>query len=184
MIDAEERTTTGITSDTSAESGGAPSSHDQEVLGKLVKATLPIIAEGFELYEKTKKFALITTRSQNSDGGSLFDEQAREVFVSMDALSEQIRQIGGVPARSISHVGELHGVENYGSDLLSSREMIRQLIEDNRRIAESLRNANAICRDDSQSLATTLQDALGRTEQRIQLLNIAADLPSAQEKTT
>lgn len=143
---------------------------ERKVMQEIVEAINPMIADGFALYEKTKIFYL--NSADNSDYKFLLDEQAQEIFASMDTLAVQVRQIGATPLRSISHSGEFQSVENYNSDFLSPGEMIEELIADNQRIAASLRFAGMICEKmPEMPIGSILQDILDKTERRIRLLS-------------
>lgn len=147
---------------------------EEKVVQEIAEAINPVIAHGFALYEKTKTFYLNGSRSCESDYRSFLDEQAEEIFASMDELAEQVRKIGATPLRSISHTGELQSIESYKSDLLSPGEMIEELIADNQRIAASMRVAGKICEKICATpIGVILQDALDKTERRIKLLREA-----------
>src|SRR5438128_2013604 len=66
----------------------------------------------------------------------LFDEQAESIFESIDPLAERVRRIGGVTIRSINQIHTLQSLEDDDDDFVPPEEMIRRLIEDNRRMAE------------------------------------------------
>lgn len=147
---------------------------EPKVMQEIVEAINSVIADGFALYEKTKNFYLNPAVSCNRDYQLLFDEQAREIFASMDTLAEQVRQIGATTVRSISHTGELQSVENYNGDFLSPGTMIEELIADNQQIAASLRVAGKICEKMCDTpVGIILQDILDKTERRIRFLSEA-----------
>lgn len=143
-----------------------------EKLGEIVKIVNPVIADGFALYEKTKNFYLHPAGSRIRDYQLLFDDQAWEIFDSMDELAEQVRQIGVTTVRSISHTGELQSVESYHSDFLSPGKMMEELIDDNQQIAVSLLVAGKICRQMRETMiGNILQGILEQTERRIRFLS-------------
>jgi starvation-inducible DNA-binding protein len=152
----------------------APAGLERKAMQEIAEAIYPVIADGFALYEKTKNFSLNPAVPQHRDNKLLFGEQAEEIFASMDALAEQLRQIGAAPLRSISHTGELQSVENYNGDSLSPGEMIAELIAGNQQIAASLRTASKICEKMCDApLGLILRDILDKTESRIRLLGEA-----------
>lgn len=151
-----------------------PGGLEEKVRQEIAEAINPVIAGGFALYEKTKTFYLNESRSRDGDYRSFLDEQAQEIFSSMDELAEQARQIGATPLRSISHTGEFQSIESYKGDFLSRGEMIEELITDNQRIAASMRVAGKICEKISDTpIGIILQDVLDKTERRIKLLREA-----------
>lgn len=152
-----------------------PDALESKVIREIVQAINVVIADGFALYEKTKKFYLNLEGSHNPGHKLLFDEQADEIFASMDILAERMRQISVAPLRSISHSGELQSVENYNSDFRSLGEMIAELIANNQKVAASLKFALQICEKMCDlPIGMILQDILDKTEKRIQLLGEAA----------
>lgn len=172
MKNADKQTIEEIVFYPSTLSGFVPAGVEPKIVQEVVQAINPVIADGFALYEKTKNFYLNALGADDRDYRHLFDEQAQEIFVSMDTLAEQLRQIGGVPLRSISHSGELQSVENYNGDILSPAKMVEELIADNRRIATALRAAGKICEKMCDApIGIILQDILVKTERRIRLLS-------------
>lgn len=147
---------------------------EEKEVQEVAKAINPVIADGFALYEKTKTFFLNASTSHDGDYRFLLDEQAQEIFASMDELAERVRQIGATTLRSISHTGELQSIESYKSDFLVPGEMIEELIADNQRILASMRHARRICEKICDTpLGVVLQDVLEKTESRIKLLREA-----------
>lgn len=141
---------------------------------KIAEAINPVIADGFALYEKTKNFYLRLADSSIRNHQPLFDEQAREIFDSMDLLVEQLRHIGAPTIPSFSHTNELQNVESYHSDLLSRGSMMEELASDNQQIVVSLRIAGRICRELREArIDKILQEILDQTERRIKFLSEA-----------
>lgn len=141
---------------------------ESNVIREIVETINPLIADGFALYEKTKNFSLMPAVSHNRDYQLLFDEQAREIFDSIDSLAELLRQIGATTVRSISHTGELQGVENDNGDVLSPGKMVEELIAGNEQIASSLRAAGKLCEKMRETtIGNILRDILDQTERRI-----------------
>lgn len=174
MINANKQATGKITASLSTAARVMPSKSAPEVIREIVEAFNPVIADGFALYEKTKNFYLNAAESPDRDHQLLFDEQAREIFASIDELAERMRQMGAVTVRSISHTGELQGVENYNGNILAPGKMIEELIADNQRIAASLRAAGKLCEKMLDSpTGIILQDILNKTESRIRFLGEA-----------
>lgn len=89
----------------------------------------------------------------------------------MDILAERVRKLGGATIRSISHVSELQTIPDDNDDFVSAGEMVRRLLEDNRRMAEAQRKAHKVC-DEARDAATAglLEDIIDETERRIWFL--------------
>lgn len=174
MINANKQPTSKINSYLATAAQTKSLDLEPKEIQKIGEAINPVIADGFALYEKTKNFSLNLTGLNNSHYQLLFDQQAQEIFASMDELAEQVRQIGFNTVRSISHTGELQSVENYNSDFLSTAKMIVELITDNQQIAASLHSAGKICEKMGQTqIGNILRNILDQTESRIRLLSKA-----------
>jgi starvation-inducible DNA-binding protein len=80
-------------------------------------------------------------------------------------MAQRVRRVGGTTIRSISHIGQLQTIEDDNSDVVSAREMIRILMEDNGHIAKMIRNAITVCDENWDSpTSNQLQDILDKTE--------------------
>ena len=82
-----------------------------------------------------------------------------------------MRRIGGTTIRSVGHISQLQTVEDDDDEFVSPEQMINRLIEDNRQMAASQRNAIKVC-DDNRDAATAsiLETILDETEKRIWFL--------------
>ncbi len=78
----------------------------------VVEAINPLVADAFALYIKTKNFHWHASGSHFRDYHLLLDEQADEIFESIDALAERVRRIGGTTIRSISHIAQLQTIRD------------------------------------------------------------------------
>ena len=130
-------------------------------------AVNPLIADAFALYVKTKNFHWHLAGSHFRDYHLLFDEQAEAIFASIDVMAERVRRVGGTTIRSISHIGQLQTIEDDNNDFVQAGEMLKRLMEDNRHMAQMLREVIAVC-DKQRDLATSnaLQEILNQTERR------------------
>ena len=97
----------------------------------------------------------------------MFDDQAGDIFESIDIMAERVRKIGGTTTRSIGHIGQLQTIEDDNDDLVPPDEMVKRLAEDNARMAKSVHDAITVC-DKNRDVATSnlLQDILDKTERR------------------
>lgn len=134
-------------------------------------AVNPLIADALALYLKTKNYHWHLTGPHFRDYHRLFDEQADAILGSVDILAERVRKLGGATIRSISHVSELQTIPDDNDDFVSAGEMVRRLLQDNRRMAEAQRKAHQVC-DEARDAATAglLQDIIDETERRIWFL--------------
>jgi len=133
----------------------------------VTEAVNPLIADAFALYVKSKNFHWHLAGSHFRDFHLLFDEQADQIFDSIDVMAERVRKIGGTTIRSIGHISHLQTIEDDNNDFVPAGEMIRRLLEDNGHIAKKIREAIDVC-DRSRDSATSneLQSILDQTERR------------------
>ena len=90
------------------------------------------------------------------------------IFESIDELAERLRKIGSTTLRSISHVSQLQTIEDDNDDFVAPVDMIRRLLDDNRKVAKAQRDALKIADDhDDAPTNDLLQQILNETERRI-----------------
>jgi starvation-inducible DNA-binding protein len=133
----------------------------------ITTALNPLIADAFALYVKTKSFHWHLAGPHFRDYHLLFDEQAEQVFASIDILAERVRKIGGTTIRGISHIAELQTIADSDELGLSEREMIHRLLDDNAHMVERQRAAHEICdRHRDVATASLLEVIIDETERR------------------
>ncbi len=143
----------------------------QSNVSAIVEAVNPLIADAFALYVKTKNFHWHLSGPRFRDYHLLFDEQADAILESIDVLAERVRKIGGTSIRSIDHIRRLQTIPDDDENLVPAAEMIRRLLNDNRRMVERQRAAVELserCGDSPTS--NILQDILDQTERRVWFL--------------
>lgn len=134
---------------------------------KVTSTVNKLIADSFALYVKTKNFHWHLSGSHFRDYHLLFDEQADAIFASIDPMAERVRRIGGKTIHSIGQIAQLQTVQDNNEDYVSPGDMIRQLMEDNRKSSESYRAAIELC-EECKDFATsnTLEELLDLAERR------------------
>ena len=130
-------------------------------------AVNPLIADAFALYTKTKNFHWHLSGSHFRDYHLLFDKQATQIFESIDPMVERIRKIGGTSIRSLTHVSKLQTIHDDNDEFVEPGEMVRRLMQDNRHVAQQIREAAEVA-DDNKDIATSnlLETFLDETERR------------------
>jgi starvation-inducible DNA-binding protein len=111
----------------------------------LCAALNALLADAFAMYLKAKSFHWHATGPHARDHHLLFDAQAAELLAMTDPLAERVRKLGGGTLRSIGHVARLQRVIDSDSEHATAAEMLRELCEDNRQLAERLRAAHGLC---------------------------------------
>jgi starvation-inducible DNA-binding protein len=144
-----------------------PTDLPEEDVRKVTEAINSLVADAFALYIKTKSFHWHLSGARFRDLHLLFDEQAEAIFSSIDTLAERVRRIGGTTIRSVSHVSELQTISDNNEEFVTPDEMVRNLMEDNRHLAEQQRKAHEVC-DGTGDVATTsaLENIIDETERR------------------
>lgn len=126
-----------------------------------------IVADAILLYLKTKNFHWHMTGPHFRDYHILLDEQAEQIFASIDPLAERVRKLGHSTVRSIGHVSKLATLEDNDETFVSPFEMICELASDNKKVAAAMRKAHGVC-DDAKDIATAslLEVYVDETERR------------------
>src|SRR6201990_136561 len=106
-----------------------------------------LLADMFGLYLKTKNFHWHVSGPHFRDYHLLLDEQADQIFASTDELAERVRKIGGTKLRSIGQISKLQSLEDNDADYVPPLDMLRELMNDNKRVAAAMREAHKLADD-------------------------------------
>ena len=133
----------------------------------IVEAINPLVADAFALYVKTKNFHWHLSGSHFRDYHLLLDEQADQIFATIDVLAERVRKIGGTTIRSIAHIAALQTLEDDDDACVTPYQIAQRLIADNKAMAASMRKAHEVA-DDGKDVATAslLEVFIDETERR------------------
>jgi len=111
-----------------------------------ISATLrPLLADVFALYLKTKNFHWHMSGRHFRDYHLLLDEQADQLFAITDEIAERARKLGATTLRSIGDIGRYQRLQDNELEYVPPHNMLSELRDDNRRIADFLRQAHEIC---------------------------------------
>ncbi len=144
-----------------------PTDLSQEAVDKISAALNPLVADSFALYLKTKNFHWHVSGRHFRDYHLLLDEQADGIFAGIDELAERVRKIGGTTLRSIGHVAKLKTVEDNDEAYVPPREMLRELMHDNKSFTSSLRRAHEVAdKYDDSATTSILENFIDATERR------------------
>src|SRR5438128_6453680 len=94
-----------------------------------------LLADVFALYLKTKNFHWHISGRHFRDYHLLLDEQSDQIFATTDQLAERVRKIGGATLKSIGQVARLQTIKDNNEDYVPPREMLRELMQDNKLVA-------------------------------------------------
>jgi starvation-inducible DNA-binding protein len=134
---------------------------------KVSAALNVLLADAFALYLKTKNFHWHISGRHFRDYHLLLDEQSEAIFATTDQLAERVRKIGGATLKSIGQVAKLKTIKDNDEDYVPPHEMLRELMEDNKHVAASMRKAHEVC-DEAGDVASAslLENFIDETERR------------------
>ena len=144
-----------------------PSDLPQDATDKISKALNGLLADAFALYLKTKNFHWHMSGRHFRDYHLLLDEQADQIFATTDELAERVRKVGGRTLRSISEIAKVQTIKDNNEDFVPAREMLRELMNDNKHITAALRQAHeAVDELKDSATAGLLENWIDETERR------------------
>ena len=82
-----------------------------------------------------------------------------------------MRLRGGETLRSIGHISRTQSLADNDEEFVKPRDMLLELMEDNKRVAHSMREAHKLCDDnDDVATASLLEVYIDETERRVWFL--------------
>jgi starvation-inducible DNA-binding protein len=97
----------------------------------------------------------------------MLDEQSDAIFATTDQLAERVRKLGGTTLRSIGQIAKLQTIKDNNETYVPPREMLRELMEDNKHVAAAMRKAHKLADDHEDSgTAGLLETFIDETERR------------------
>lgn len=144
-----------------------PSDLDEQGREKVAEALNRLVADAFALYIKTKNFHWHMSGRHFRDYHLLLDEQADQIFATIDPLAERVRKLGANTIRSVAHIAQLQRVKDNDEDFVQAPDMLKELEAENRKMAKNMRDAHQIA-DDAEDVATAslLETYIDETERR------------------
>jgi starvation-inducible DNA-binding protein len=144
-----------------------PTDLSDEAVRELSAKLNEILADAFALYMKTKNFHWHVSGPHFRDYHLLLDEQSEQIFATTDEIAERVRKIGGTTLRSIGHIGKLQTIEDNDDSFVPPHEMLRELMNDNKAIAASMREAHELAdKHEDAATAGLLETFIDGTERR------------------
>jgi len=154
-------------SDKTAPDLDTPTDLPQAAVDKISAALNTLLADAFALYVKTKNFHWHVSGRHFRDYHLLLDQQSDDIFATTDQLAERVRKLGGTTLRSIGQIGKLQTINDNNESYVPPREMLRELMEDNKHVAAAMRKAHKLCDDHEDSgTAGLLETFIDETERR------------------
>ena len=142
-----------------------------EASGAVAAALNEILADSFVLFVKTKNFHWHVSGPHFRDYHLMFDEQAEQIFATIDELAERVRKIGCTTLRSIGHISKLTMLPENDEDFVEPQAMLAELIADHRKIVANMRRGHKLA-DEHNDVATAslLETFIDGAERRLWFL--------------
>lgn len=112
---------------------------------ELSAALTMLLADMFAIYLKTRNFHWHMSGPHFRDYHLLLDEQSSQILAAADAVAKRVRKIGGTTLHSVSHVGRLQRLLDNDANHVAPRDMLAELLDDNRELARHLRMLHGLC---------------------------------------
>jgi starvation-inducible DNA-binding protein len=127
-----------------------------------------LLADVLALYLKTKNFHWHMSGPYFRDYHLLLDEQANQIYATVDPIAERVRKLGGTTLRSVGHAKRLQRLLDNDADYVTPDGMLAELREDNLQFANYMRATHALC-DEHGDVATTsmLENWIDEAENRV-----------------
>jgi starvation-inducible DNA-binding protein len=126
-----------------------------------------LAADSYALYTKTKNFHWHVSGPHFRDYHLLFDEQAAEIFATVDDLAERVRKLGARTIHSIGEITKLQTIKDNNKDFVSPADMLKELMDDNKTVIRAMRKAHEIAdKHDDVATASILENFIDAAEKR------------------
>ncbi|MCD2515826.1 DNA starvation/stationary phase protection protein [Massilia sp. G4R7] len=113
---------------------------------KIVESLSTVLADAYMLYLKTHNFHWNVTGPLFSSLHVLFEEQYTEQWNALDEIAERIRALGHFAPATYKRYAELSSIKEE-PEVLSSKDMLRQLVDGNETLIRTLRAGVKIADD-------------------------------------
>jgi starvation-inducible DNA-binding protein len=144
-----------------------PTDLPQAAVDKISASLNVLLADAFALYVKTKNFHWHVSGRHFRDYHLMLDEQSDAIFATTDQLAERVRKLGGTTLRSIGQIGKHQTIKDNNESYVPPRDMLRELMEDNKHMAAAMRKAHKLADDHEDSgTAGLLETFIDETERR------------------
>ena len=101
----------------------------------------------------------------------LLDEQAGQIFATIDDIAERVRKLGATTLRSVGQVARLQRVLDNDADYVTPQDMLAELRDDNQQLVSHLKQTHDLC-DEHGDVATAslLENWIDEAERRVWFL--------------
>jgi len=134
---------------------------------EIAEALNGLVADSYALYTKTKNFHWHVSGPHFRDYHLLFDDQATEIFATVDDLAERVRKLGARTIHSIGEISRLQSIKDNDKDFVSPADMLAELMSDNKLVIKRMRAAHEIAdKHDDVATASILENFIDQAEKR------------------
>jgi starvation-inducible DNA-binding protein len=126
-----------------------------------------LLADVFALHFKTRNFLWHMSGPHFAEYRDMLTEQAQQLDAMTGTIAERVRKLGGATLRSIGDVARHQRIFDNDAVYVEPSEMLCELCEDNKCMANHLREAHALCKAKRDiATASLLQAWIDETERR------------------
>jgi len=144
-----------------------PTDLDSSKTAVIAREVNKLVADAFALYLKTKNFHWHVSGPHFRDYHLMLDEQADQIFATIDPLAERVRKLGKRTILGITHVAELTSIKDNRAEFVPPLDMLKILLEDNESMAKNMRKVHAKCEENEDpATASLLEIYIDETERR------------------
>jgi len=134
---------------------------------EIAEALNGLVADSYVLYTKTKNFHWHVSGPHFRDYHLLFDEQAMEIFATVDDLAERVRKLGAKTVHSIGEIARLSTIKDNDKDYVAPADMLVELMNDNKIVIKRMRAAHGIAdKHEDVATASILENFIDQAEKR------------------
>lgn len=141
----------------------------------LVEALNGVLADTFALYVKTKNFHWHVAGPRFRDLHLMFDEQAQQMFATIDLIAERVRKNDADTLTSIGSIAQLSRIKDHNSTATGPDKMVLELKADNETLRERLVELKDAAEEAEDNATSALVDEwIDTCEERIWFLRQTA----------
>ena len=159
-----------------------PTDLPQAAVDKISASLNTLLADAFALYLKTKNFHWHVSGRHFRDYHLMLDEQSDAIFATTDQLAERVRKLGGTTLRSIGQIAKLQTIQDNNEAYVPPREMLRELMEDNKHVAAAMRKAHKLADDHEDSGTAGPARDVHRRDRAPHLVPVRSQPPGRQQR--
>jgi len=108
-------------------------------LNAVAELLAAVLADSVMLYTKTRKFHWNVSGESFMELHKLFEDQYKKLEEAIDEVAERINKLGRKTIGTMAEFGKLASIKEHPGKYPSSKEMLRELLEDHEAVIVQLR---------------------------------------------